>query len=258
MIFIINGRVKFNEYEGTLESVNAPQNMQPLAAAACRLLSIFVRNNEMLIKRQQLLEEVWEERGLKGTNSNLNNYISLLRRHLAQLGETEFIITSPRQGFKFVPKKISRHATAEPEKEQNIMEETAVPTQPPGQAAPRGRGSGKLLSAWRQFQSWNKWVNLILFISIAALIMASHQYSVRNNLFSGTQFAGCQIYNMGWDYPEKETVTDMVKAYVNCQKKTKVYYYNKITQDNRQFEEKMLVSCRENAGRQPCEVVYIP
>ena len=42
----------------------------------------------MLIKRQQLLEEVWEERGLKGTNSNLNNYISLLRRHLAQLGET--------------------------------------------------------------------------------------------------------------------------------------------------------------------------
>ncbi|MEW7000361.1 hypothetical protein M5585_06990 [Serratia ureilytica] len=90
------------------------------------------------------------------------------------------------------------------------------------------------------------------------MIMASHQYSVRNNLFSGTQFAGCQIYNMGWDYPEKETVTDMVKAYVNCQKKTKVYYYNKITQDNRQFEEKMLVSCRENAGRQPCEVVYIP
>ncbi len=52
MIFIINGRVKFNEYEGTLESVNAPHNMQPLAAATCRLLSIFVRNNEMLIKRQ--------------------------------------------------------------------------------------------------------------------------------------------------------------------------------------------------------------
>lgn len=107
MIFIINGRVKFNEYEGTLESVNAPQNMQPLAAAACRLLSIFVRNNEMLIKRQQLLEEVWEERGLKGTNSNLNNYISLLRRHLAQLGETELIITYPRQGFKFVAKKLA-------------------------------------------------------------------------------------------------------------------------------------------------------
>ena len=81
MIFIINGRVRFNEYEGTLESVSTPHNMQPLAAATCRLLSIFVRNNEMLIKRQQLLEEVWEERGLKGTNSNLNNYISLLRRH---------------------------------------------------------------------------------------------------------------------------------------------------------------------------------
>ncbi|MGV8577163.1 hypothetical protein ACV355_29965, partial [Pseudomonas aeruginosa] len=79
----------------------------------------------------------------------------------AQLGETELIITYPRQGFKFVAKKISRHATAEPEKEQNIMEETVVPTQPSGQAAPRGRGSGKLLSAWRKFQSWNKWVNLI-------------------------------------------------------------------------------------------------
>ncbi len=89
----------------------------------------------MLIKRQQLLEEVWEERGLKGTNSNLNNYISLLRRHLAQLGETELIITYPDKALSSL-QKISRHATAEPEKEQNIMEETAVPTQPPGQAAP--------------------------------------------------------------------------------------------------------------------------
>lgn len=87
----------------------------------------------MLIKRQQLLEEVWEERGLKGTNSNLNNYISLLRRHLAQLGETELIITYPRQGFKFVANKISRHATAEPEKEKNAMEENIVS----GQTAPR-------------------------------------------------------------------------------------------------------------------------
>nr|WP_053091810.1 winged helix-turn-helix domain-containing protein [Serratia marcescens] len=254
MIFIINGRVRFNEYEGTLESVSTPHNMQPLAAATCRLLSIFVRNNEMLIKRQQLLEEVWEERGLKGTNSNLNNYISLLRRHLAQLGETELIITYPRQGFKFVANKISRHATTEPEKEKNAKEENIIT----GQTAPRGRGSGKLLSIWRQLQRWNKWFNLILFISIAALITVSHQYSARNNTFIGTQFAGCKIYSMGWDYPENETVTDMVRAYVNCQKKTKVYYYNKITQDNRQFEEKMLVSCRENAGRQPCEVVYIP
>ena len=57
--------------------------------------------------------------------------------------------------------------------------------------------------------------------------------------------SGCQIYSMGWDYPEKETVTDMVKAYVNCQKKTKVYYYNKITQDNRQFEENARVLPRK-------------
>lgn len=258
MIFIINGRVKFNEYEGTLEDASDPQSMQPLAAAACRLLSIFVRNNKMLVKRQQLLEEVWEERGLKGTNSNLNNYISLLRRHLAQLGETELIITYPRQGFKFVAKKITRHATAEPEKEQSNMKETIVLPQPPGPAPPRGRGSGKPLSARRQLQRLNKWFNLVLFIGIVALIMVSHRYSVRNNMFSGTQLADCQIYSMGRDYPEKETVTDMVKAYVNCQKKTKVYYYNKIRQDNRQFEEKMLVSCLESAGHQPCEVVYIP
>lgn len=38
----------------------------------------------------------------------------------------------------------------------------------------------------------------------------------------------------------------------------KVYYYGRITQDNKQITEGMLFSCRENTGNPPCEVVYTP
>ncbi|ENE2355444.1 winged helix-turn-helix domain-containing protein [Serratia marcescens] len=258
MIFIINGRVKFNEYEGTLEDADDPQHIQPLVAATCRLLSIFVRNNEMLIKRQQLLDEVWEERGLKGTNSNLNNYISLLRRHLAQFGENELIITYPRQGFKFVARKITRHVAANIDNKPEVEEESALSEQPAYPAPKRGRGSGGKLSHWLQRSSWRKRFTLISVLCTGILIMTSHHFSGGSDMLNQARLDDCQIYGIGLDLPGKEMLTNTVKPYVNCQRKTKVYYYSNIIQDSNQSPEKMLVSCRETSERQPCKVIYIP
>lgn len=123
MIFVINKKIRYNEFEGTLENIDDPGNTILLVKPACRLLSIFVRNNDMLIKRKQLLDEVWEDYGLKATDSNLNNYISGLRRSLAKFDEEELIITYPRQGFKFIAKKISRQeANAIPSETDNMVE----------------------------------------------------------------------------------------------------------------------------------------
>lgn len=106
MIFDINGYISYDEQAGTLEITNDLSNKISLPKAAARLLSLFVRNNNLLVTRDQLLNDVWEEYGLKASNNNLNNYISGLRKSLSLLGEDDIIVTYPRQGFKFVARTI--------------------------------------------------------------------------------------------------------------------------------------------------------
>ncbi|RNW08437.1 CadC family transcriptional regulator [Serratia nematodiphila] len=260
MIFIINGRVKFNEYEGTLVDADDAEHVQPLVATTCRLLAIFVRNNEMLIKRRQLLEEVWEERGLKGTDGNLNNYISLLRRQLAQFGETELIITYPRKGFKFVAGKITRHSVdeMETEEEQRLEQEMVQLEQPAHETETRGRGGGRRLSAWLPRITRKSGAIVALFIGIVGLATAAHHFYDRGKIPTGTQYDDCQIYTLGLDAQNREAITNTVKSHINCQRKTKVYYYGKIISENDPLAQRMLVSCEDKSLKQPCDVVYLP
>lgn len=53
-----------------------------------------------VLSREYLLTEVWDKYGLRGSNSNLNQYIILLRRALAGYGYDNLIITIPKMGFR--------------------------------------------------------------------------------------------------------------------------------------------------------------
>lgn len=101
MIFHINNNVLFNEDECTLAHIDNTATKIVLLKPSTRLLSLFIRNNNVLLLRDKLLNDVWVEYGLKASNNNLNNYVSGLRKSLAQFGEEELIVTYPRQGFKF-------------------------------------------------------------------------------------------------------------------------------------------------------------
>ncbi|MDJ0476207.1 hypothetical protein QNA27_21415 [Pantoea eucalypti] len=50
--------------------------------------------------REILLTEVWDKYGLRGSNSNLNQYLSMLRRALAAYGCENLIITIPKIGIR--------------------------------------------------------------------------------------------------------------------------------------------------------------
>lgn len=101
MKFIINKRIKFHEDRSSLELID--DNVDPIVLTATlnRLLSLLVRNNNTLLSREYILTQVWEDHGQTASNNNLNNYISMLRKMLATLGEEEVIVTLPRQGFMF-------------------------------------------------------------------------------------------------------------------------------------------------------------
>ena len=72
-----------------------------LTTIANRLLALLVKNNGILISRDFIFSTVWDDHGKTASNSNLNNYIASLRRTFSGLGESEILVTVPRQGFMF-------------------------------------------------------------------------------------------------------------------------------------------------------------
>ncbi|MGS4232992.1 transcriptional regulator [Serratia marcescens] len=142
MIFIINESILYNEEEGTLMHVDNASNKIALLKPTSRLLSLFIKNNNKLLLRERLLNDVWVDHGLKASNNNLNNYVSGLRKSLAQFGAEEIIVTYPRQGFKFTAKSIHEANENKDEiyrKEQQREVEIAS-TPPPGNSPPVSDG----------------------------------------------------------------------------------------------------------------------
>ncbi|MDM6989213.1 winged helix-turn-helix domain-containing protein, partial [Klebsiella michiganensis] len=72
-----------------------------LSATSTRLLTNLLQYRGDIISRVDIFQSVFEKYGARPSNSNLNQYISTLRRSLADLGiEKNVIITVPRIGFK--------------------------------------------------------------------------------------------------------------------------------------------------------------
>jgi len=53
-----------------------------------------------VLTRESLLSEVWDSYGLHGSQNNLNQYISILRRAFTNFGCSGIIITIPKIGFR--------------------------------------------------------------------------------------------------------------------------------------------------------------
>ncbi|ATA24650.1 hypothetical protein BIY26_06235 [Brenneria goodwinii] len=99
MIYIIAEEIRFNPDDGTLGS-HQHDDFIKLSIPACRLLEQLLTSGGETLGREYLLTEVWDKYGLRGTNSNLNQYISILRRALAGYGCDNLIITIPKIGFR--------------------------------------------------------------------------------------------------------------------------------------------------------------
>lgn len=101
MKFIINKRIVFHEDKSTIELLDDTIEPVMLTATLCRVLSLLVKNNNLLLTREFILSSAWDEYGKSSTHSNLNNYISMIRKIFASFGENDIIVTVPRQGFMF-------------------------------------------------------------------------------------------------------------------------------------------------------------
>lgn len=101
MKYTINEMAVYNPSDGTILSSDNAIGMITLTQVTSELLLLFIKNRGVPISRDAILSELWEKKGLSSSSNNLNNYISILRKALAQCGCPDVITTVPKYGFIF-------------------------------------------------------------------------------------------------------------------------------------------------------------
>ena len=104
MKYLIDDTLIYRPEDGVLIYSGNEDELVTLTATANSILSLLVSRHGVAIERDTFLSEVWDARGLRGSNSSLNQYISMLRKTLAGFApHTPFIITVPKIGFMLNP-----------------------------------------------------------------------------------------------------------------------------------------------------------
>lgn len=243
MIFNINDNVLYNEEEGTLAQIDNANGKIALLKPTCRLLSLFIRHNNALLLRERLLNEVWVEHGLKASNNNLNNYVSGLRKSLAQFGEEELIVTYPRQGFKFtarIIREVNDNDSLDKEKGGDPLQHKVEPTE------------NSVI--WRPLQRLIMIVAACL-VPFAAIVL--YQNSNRINVYPLGNYQQCQIYSMHLDSGSLEKIKRIIqRSGLSCKKRADVYYYGSVRNENLSSNEEQLTFCPRETNS-PCISNYI-
>ena len=99
MRYKIADTIIFDPEERTL-TMEGQDKSVTLPVPAGRLLAFMLKRKDTLHERDELLTEVWDKYGLKSSGSNLNQYISVLRRTLSSMNCDDFFITVPKSVLK--------------------------------------------------------------------------------------------------------------------------------------------------------------
>ena len=101
MKYLLADAIVYNDEDGSVSLINAPdEDAQLLTCTANTIMKLLVQHHGNVVERETFLQEVWDRRGLQGSNNSLNQYISILRKMLATLlPDALFIVTVPKTGF---------------------------------------------------------------------------------------------------------------------------------------------------------------
>lgn len=102
MRYNINARFIYDATDGT---ITLPQSNEPdsqLSITASALLFFFLHNTG-IVSREEVLKKVWDDNGLTSSNSNLNQYLSMLRKTFRHYGIDNIIVTVSRGYLQLNP-----------------------------------------------------------------------------------------------------------------------------------------------------------
>lgn len=115
-LFIINDEVIFDANSYELKSLINLGDVILLNAPTSRCLQLLIEKKDVVVSRENFLEQVWLARGIVVSQNTFYQNISLLRKSLKKIGLTEdIIITVRRKGFILAP-----HTRIQPVDDQQI------------------------------------------------------------------------------------------------------------------------------------------
>lgn len=209
MRFDIEGFITFDTEEASLVNLLTGDCIE-LSATSTRLLTNLLQYRGDIISRVDIFQSVFEKYGARPSNSNLNQYISTLRRSLADLGiEKNVIFTVPRIGFKISEEVI---ITSDNDYSTSFTLPTLAP-QPPGESL-----------LWKH----RKVAILFLLFAIGSMLF-SHLfiYKKQSSIASFTQDK-CTIYGAGaLRATEILRNKKLFPSGLDCSTPKKIYFFNR-------------------------------
>jgi DNA-binding winged helix-turn-helix (wHTH) protein len=102
MRYNINARLIYDATDGTLTLPGSTEPDSQLSITASALLYYFLRHTDV-ISRDEVLKKVWDDNGLTSSNSNLNQYLSMLRKTFRHYDIENIIVTVSRGMLQLNP-----------------------------------------------------------------------------------------------------------------------------------------------------------
>ncbi len=99
MKYKINAFILYDAVDGTL-SLKEDEVDAQLSITANALLFYFIQHRGV-VSRDEVLKAVWDDNGLVSSNSNLNQYLSILRKAFRPYGIENIIVTVARGRLEF-------------------------------------------------------------------------------------------------------------------------------------------------------------
>ncbi|GKX62619.1 Transcriptional regulatory protein, C terminal [Pragia fontium] len=102
MKYKINAFLYYDATEGSLKLDDDGTSDTTLSITANALLYVLIQNPGVMT-RDSVMKQVWDDNGLVSSNSNLNQYISLLRKTFRNYGIENIIVTIPKGRLEINP-----------------------------------------------------------------------------------------------------------------------------------------------------------
>jgi len=135
MKYKINAFLYYDATDGSLKLDDTGKSDTKLSITANALLYVLIQNPGVM-SRDDVMKKVWDDNGLVSSNSNLNQYISLLRKSFRSYGIENIIVTIPKGRLEINPElkiEVVDDNTLHPIFQQQVISE---PTNSNEQKAP--------------------------------------------------------------------------------------------------------------------------
>ncbi|MCG3884855.1 winged helix-turn-helix domain-containing protein [Photobacterium leiognathi] len=96
MVYVIDSFLKYDTLNGILSTNDSDITDVRLSITANALLLFLFENKDSVISRDEIMTKVWDDNGMTSSNSNLNQYLSILRKAFRKLGIENVIMTLPK------------------------------------------------------------------------------------------------------------------------------------------------------------------